>query len=103
MCYAWLLGYPPVFVATVLIAARYGGLSILPLLLTPVGPMVAGAVMLLAVTALRPLLHGGAMPDLLVLVLAGAVTYGAVVLVAFRPLIWELVGIVHRRQPVTGV
>ncbi len=98
VCYAWLLGYPPVFAATVLIAARYGRLGLLPLLLTPVPPMAAGAVMILAVAALRPLLHGGAVPDLLTLVFAGAATYSAVMLLAFRPLVMELVSLIYKRR-----
>jgi len=98
VCYAWLLGYPPVFAATVLIASRYGRLSILPLLMTPVRPMAAGAVMILAVAALRPLLHGGTVRDMLVLIIAGAATYGAIMLLAFRPLVMELVSLVYKRR-----
>lgn len=102
VCYAWLLGYPFVFVATVLIAAHYGRLAVLPLLMTPVGPMAAGAVMLLAVTALRPvlpnMLFGAVLPELMMLVMIGATTYAGVMLVAFRPLVWELGRVAYRRK-----
>ena len=103
VCYAWLLGYPPVFVATVLIAARYGRLDPAPLLLTPLRPMLAGALMVVAVAALRPWLVGGAVQTLTVLVLAGAAVYGGVMVAAFRPLVRELVGVVYRRGRVVGV
>lgn len=96
--YAWLLGYPFVFVINALIASRYGKLSFWHILSMPVRPMAAGAAMMVAVAALRPYLHGGEVQTVILLVLAGAAVYSGIILLAFRPLLWEFVSLVYKRQ-----
>lgn len=100
VCYAWLLGYPVVFGADALIAARYGNLDIRALLVAPLRPMLAGAVMVAAVTALRPYLafDGHIAARSAVVVAAGAATYGAVMMLAFRNLVLEIVSLLQTRR-----
>jgi len=100
VCYAWLLGYPVLYSLTAMIASRYGHLDFRGLLATPLRPMAAGIVMLLAVAGLRTYLPPG-MSDVvrgLILVAAGAATYGTVMAVAFRPLVLEIVALVFRTR-----
>ena len=95
VCYAWLIGYPVIFVINALIAARYGGLSVGTLLAIPVRPFIAGAVMIAAVAIARQYVIGPEWVHAGMLVATGAVTYGAVLLLAFRPMADEIVSLVR--------
>jgi O-antigen/teichoic acid export membrane protein len=89
---AWLAGYPVVFGVSALIAAWRGGLDVKMLLLAPLRPMLAGAVMLFAVAALRPALPQE-FPEITrfaLLVAAGAATYATIMLLAFRDHVEEI-------------
>jgi teichuronic acid exporter len=101
VCYAWLLGYPFVFGINALIASHYGNLNFKALLMTPLRPMLAGAAMVVAVTALRPylLFNSYEAARAAILVAAGAVTYGAVLVLAFRPLVLEVIALLQIRRP----
>jgi O-antigen/teichoic acid export membrane protein len=100
VCYAWLIGYPIMYSLTAMIASRFGHLDFRALLATPLRPLAAGIVMLAVVTTFRTYL----LPDspatvrAAVLVAAGAVTYGAVMVLAFRPLVREMLSLVYRRR-----
>ncbi len=97
VCYAWVIGYPLLFICNSFIAARYGRLEFKTLLAIPLRPMVAGVVMIIVIATLRPRLP----PDLIeagrlaVLVAAGAATYIGVMLLAFRQLAFEIVSVVR--------
>lgn len=93
VCYAWLVGYPVVFFANAMIAARWGGLDLWTLLLTPLRPMAAGAAMILAVAFLRPWLQGPEPMQAAILIAAGAAVYIGVLIVAFRSWASELLSI----------
>jgi teichuronic acid exporter len=98
VCYAWLAAYPLVYALNALIAARRGGLDIGTFLLTPVQPMVAGAVMILVTVLLRASLPPE-MPELArfaVLVAGGAAVYVGILWLAFRKLALELL---HLMRP----
>ncbi len=99
VCYAWLLGYPVMYAASAFIASRQGHLDFKALLATPLPPIIAGAVMFAAVFALRSCLPAdqSAVVRAAILVAAGAATYGTFMLVAFRPLVLEVVSLVYRR------
>lgn len=84
VCYALLLGHPVVFGINAWIAARWGGLDLSALLLTPLRPMAAGVAMVLAVSALRPWLHGPEAVRTAALIAAGSVVYIGVLTMAFR-------------------
>jgi O-antigen/teichoic acid export membrane protein len=103
VCYAWLLGYPIVFAVNSWIASRYGNLDLGEVLTTPLRPMIAGLIMLAVVSILRTYLPAGAseLATAAILVATGAATYGAVMLVAFRPLVKEVVSLVNRETPRT--
>jgi teichuronic acid exporter len=99
VCYAWLLGYPVMFAATALIASGHGRLQFTAVLTIPLRPIAAGIVMLVAVWQLRPYLSDSA-PEavrLAILVAAGAATYGVVMILAFRPLVLEIVSLFVRK------
>ena len=98
VCYAWLLGYPLIFAFNALIASRHARLEFKALLMTPLRPMVAGVAMLVAVAALRTYLPLGLseISRIAILVAAGAATYGAVMILAFRMLVLEVVFLFHR-------
>ena len=101
-CWAWLVCYPVVFAIEGLIASRRGGFTFRSIVTAPVAPMVAGAVMATAVTAVRLLLPPE-LPELVrvaLLIVTGAAVYPAVLLLAFRPLALELRSVFGlRRQP----
>jgi hypothetical protein len=104
VCYAWLAAYPLVYALNALIAARRGGLDIATFLLTPVQPMIAGAVMILATVLLRASLPPE-MPELArfaVLVAGGAAVYVGILWLAFRKLILELLHLM-RPSPASSV
>ena len=70
----------------------------------PLRPMAAGIVMLVAVWQLRPYLPES-LPEVVrvgILVAAGAATYGAVMILAFRPLVLEIVSLFVRKPAVTA-
>ncbi len=101
-CWAWLVCYPVVFAIEGLIASRRGGFEYWAIVGAPLQPIVAGAVMAGAVTAVRLLLPG-TLPEMVrtaLLVVTGAVVYPAMLLVAFRPLAAELRGVFGPRQQV---
>lgn len=92
VCYAWLIGYPAVFSINALIAAQRGGLDFRALLSVPIRPMIAGAIMIAVVTALRATLPLE-LPEIVrfaAVVAAGAATYGAVLFLAFPDLAEEI-------------
>jgi O-antigen/teichoic acid export membrane protein len=100
VCYAWLLGYPITYCLVAMIASSFGHLNFRALLATPLRPMAAGLVMLAAVVTLRTYLPPG-LPEILravILVAAGAATYGTVMAIAFRPLVLEILSLVYRRR-----
>jgi O-antigen/teichoic acid export membrane protein len=102
VCYAWLLGYPVMFAVTALIASGHGRLDFTAVLEIPLRPMAAGIVMLLAVWQLRPYLPES-LPEVArvaILVAAGAATYGAVMILAFRTLVLEIVSLFVRKPAV---
>jgi len=98
VCYAWLAAYPVVYALNALVATRRGGLDMGAFLLAPVRPMVAGVVMILATVLLR----AGLPPELpeparfVVLVAVGAAVYVAILWIAFRELVLELLRLVQR-------
>jgi hypothetical protein len=98
VCYAWLAAYPVVYTLNALVATRRGGLDMEAFLLAPVRPMVAGVVMILATVLLR----AGLPPELpeparfVVLVAVGAAVYVAILWIAFRELVLELLRLVQR-------
>jgi teichuronic acid exporter len=101
VCYAWLGAYPLVFTLIAFIAARRGGLDMGAVLFTPVQPMVAGAVMILATTLLRANLPPE-FPELArfaVLVVTGAAVYGVILCTAFRERALEMLRLVQRPRP----
>ena len=98
VCYAWVAAYPLVYALNALIAVRRGGLEMGPLLLAPVPPMVAGAVMILGTALLRSGLPSY-IPDIArftILVAAGAAIYGAILCTVFRERALELLRLVQR-------
>lgn len=98
VAWAWLLGYPFVYVASALIASWRGSVDVKTLLLAPLQPILAGVIMLLAVVITRRLLPP--LPEIVsfgILVGVGAVTYGGVLLVLFRSLVNEVRHIFRRR------
>jgi O-antigen/teichoic acid export membrane protein len=100
VCYAWLIGYPVMYGLTAMIASRYGHLDFGALLATPLRPLAAGMVMLAAVTTLRTYLpaDGSEIGRAAILAAAGAATYCAVMFLAFRPLVLEILSLVYRRH-----
>ena len=101
-CWAWLVCYPVVFAIEGLIASRRGGFAYRMIVGAPLRPVVAGAVMVGAVTAVRFVLPD-TLPEVMrtgLLVLTGAVVYPAVLLVVFRPLAMELRGVLGARQQI---
>jgi len=104
VAYAWLLGYPVVFAINAFIAARRGGLDFSALMLAPMRPMVAGVIMMAAVTAARLVLPDG-LPRIAyfaILVAVGAATYCAVLLSLFRTLAMEMLRVVYRTPSAAG-
>lgn len=104
VCYGWLAAYPLVYALNALLAARRGGLDIGAFLFTPVQPMVAGAIMILATVLVRANLPPD-MPEaarFAILVAAGAAVYAAILCLAFRGRALELVRLV-RRSPSDAV
>jgi teichuronic acid exporter len=99
VCWAWLLGYPVMFVVNVMIAARRGRLDFWTLLLTPLRPMLAGAAMLTAVALLRPVLPEAEPVRAAVLVAVGAAVYLGVMMLAFRPLAMEILALTGVWRP----
>lgn len=99
-CYAWLLGYPVMYAVNVWIAARWGGLDARKLLLIPLGPMLAGGVMIAAITLLRPyvMFESFEIARVVTLILAGAAVYTSVLGLAFRPLLTEILSLVRKPQ-----
>ena len=100
VCYAWLIGYPIVFVVNAWIASRSGKLDLKAILMTPLRPMAAGVAMLIAVWALRPILVAGGYGAAAVamLIVAGAATYGVVMALAFRALFLEVFALLRTRR-----
>ncbi len=99
VCYAWLLGYPVMFAVNALIASGADRLDFTAVLAIPLRPIVAGIVMLVAVWQLRPYLPEAA-PEVVrvaILVAAGAATYAVVMILAFRPLVLEIVSLFARK------
>lgn len=99
-CYAWLIGYPMMYAINVWIAARWGGLDARELLMIPVAPMLAGGVMIGAITLLRPIVafESFEIARVVSLIVAGAVVYTAVLGLAFRPLLTEILSLVRKPQ-----
>jgi O-antigen/teichoic acid export membrane protein len=98
VAWAWLIGYPFMYAANVFIVSRRGRLDIRSLVLAPLQPIVAGCLMMGAVTATRLLLTG-TLPETAVfaiLVAVGALTYGGVLFVMFRSLAVEMIRVFHR-------
>ena len=75
VAYAWLIGYPIVYAVNALIVARRGGLDIIAIVLAPVRPMAAGAVMIFAVVLARVLLPK-AVPEIIIFAVLVAVGGG---------------------------
>jgi teichuronic acid exporter len=102
VCYAWLLGYPVMFGVNALIAAREGRIDVKTMLMTPLRPMAAGTVMILAVAALRTYLpiDEPATIRAAILITAGAVTYCGFMFLAFRPLTHEILSLFYKRRRV---
>jgi O-antigen/teichoic acid export membrane protein len=101
VCYAWLAAYPLVYALNALVAARRGGLDMGAFLLTPVQPMVAGAVMIGTTTLLRASLPLD-IPELVrftILVAAGAAVYIAILCAVFRERALELLRLIQRPRP----
>ena len=100
VCYAWLLGSPIVYGINALIASWYGRLDFKVLLMTPLRPVLAGAAMFVAVTALRPyvLTNGSEAARVAILIVTGAATYGIFLLLAFRGLVQEIVSLFPTRS-----
>jgi teichuronic acid exporter len=101
VCYAWLAAYPLVYALNALVAARRGGLDMGAFLLTPVQPMVAGAVMIGTTTLLRASLPPD-IPELArfaILVAAGAAVYVAILCAVFRERALELLRLIQRPRP----
>ena len=100
IAWAWFLGYFAVYPLNALIAARRGGLDLKQILLIPMPPMIAGAIMMVAVAAARDPMP----PELpeaarfAVLVCVGAVVYGTILFVGFRALVMELIRPMLRRS-----
>jgi O-antigen/teichoic acid export membrane protein len=98
VAWAWLLGYPIMYAASAMIAARRGGLDTRLLLLAPVQPIIAGCIMMATVAATR-LSLSDSLPEVvsfLILVMVGAATYGGVLLLLFRGLAMEVLNIFQR-------
>ena len=95
VCYAWLLGSPVVYGINALIASWYGRLDFKVLLITPLRPVLAGVAMVAAVMALRPyvLPNGSEAARMAILIVAGAATYGVLMVLAFRSLVQEIVSL----------
>jgi teichuronic acid exporter len=100
VCYAWLLGYPVMFAINAWLASRHGGLDFRALLATPLKPIIAGVAMLIAITATRASLPQGVaeIARLAIFILVGAATYGGVMVLAFRPLVLEIVSLIPFRR-----
>jgi O-antigen/teichoic acid export membrane protein len=98
VCYAWLLGYPVMFAFTALIASRHGRLDLAALVMIPLRPIGGGVLMLVVVATVRQYLpqDDAAVVRVAILVMAGAATYGAVMILAFRTLVQEIVTIFYR-------
>jgi teichuronic acid exporter len=98
VAYSWLIGYPAVFVINSFIASRRGGLDFSAVIAAPVGPMIAGAIMIAAVAAARVALPGGLPPvgSLGILIAVGAMTYCIVLAGLFRRAATEMVRVVYR-------
>ncbi len=91
-CWAWLICYPAVFAIEALIASWRGGFPYRTIIMAPVRPMIAGSIMVGAVTATRLLLPE-TLPELvrvLLLVAIGLAVYPAVLFLAFRPVADEI-------------
>ena len=100
VCYAWLLGYPVMFAINAVLASRHGGLDVKALLTTPLKPLAAGIAMLVAIAAARAALPQE--PEIVrlgVFIPVGAAAYGLVMVLAFRPLVAEIVALVPSRRP----
>jgi teichuronic acid exporter len=97
VCYAWVLGYPVMFGFNAFIASRHGKLSVKAMLMIPPRPILAGAAMIAAVTALRPYLLPLSDEALRVpiLIVAGAATYCAVMILAFRSQAMEMISLLR--------
>ncbi len=104
VAYAWLLGYPVVFAINAFIASRRSGIDCGALIFAPVRPMVAGVIMIAAVVAARLILPDG-LPRIGyfgMLVVVGAATYCAVLLLLFRNLAMETLRLVYRTPSVVS-
>jgi teichuronic acid exporter len=101
VCYAWLLGYPVMFAINALLASRHGGLDFKVTLTLPLKPMTAGAAMLVAIAITRAFLPHKASEifQLTIFILVGAATYGAVIILAFRPLALEILSLLPFNRP----
>jgi Polysaccharide biosynthesis C-terminal domain len=99
VCYAWLLGYPVMFTINAVLASRHGGLDFRKLLAIPLKPIAAGIVMLVAIAVARASLSNQSeIFRLGILVPIGAATYAAVMVLAFRPLVLEVVSLIPSRR-----
>lgn len=99
-CWAWLASYPLVFAIEAWIAARRGSFPLSAILAAPIQPIVAGIVMVAAVTAVR-LAVPDDWPELLriaLLIGTGAIVYPLVMLIAFRGVVVELRGLLARTK-----
>ena len=100
-CYAWLLGYPLVFLINAAVAVRSGHMEVSAVLAAPLRPMLAGVAMAGGVMAVRSFLP----PDLsdiarfACLSAIGAAIYGAIMLLAFRQIVVEFIGLSRRDRP----
>ncbi len=104
VAYAWLIGYPVVFAINALIASRRAGLDFSALMLAPIRPIVAGVIMIAAVTAVRLVLPDG-LPRIgyfAMLVAVGAATYCVVLFSLFRNLAMEMLRVVYRTPSPAG-
>jgi teichuronic acid exporter len=97
VAYSWLICYPAVFAINSLIASRRGGLDFTAVIVAPVGPIIAGSIMIAAVAAARLALPG-AVPrigDLIILIAVGAATYIIVLFGLFRRTATEVLRVVY--------
>jgi O-antigen/teichoic acid export membrane protein len=99
-CWAWLVCYPAVFAIEALIASRRGGFPYRAIVVAPLPPMVAGAVMAAVVTTVRILLPLtlSEIGRTAMLIAIGASVYPATLFIVFRPLAIELCGVFKSRR-----
>ncbi len=96
--YGWLVAAPLQYLAVALIASRRGSVPLRALFTTPLPPVAAGVAMLGAVGLTRLGLPpaGDLLLRTCVLMVVGAMSYCAVILLAFQGLAGELLGVVRR-------